>query len=341
MIELELTRYLTEAGIAIALVSAAITAAIIHLLYPLLCRYTLARLNSRSSHKRPTPQGGGIAVVASVILLASAVVFFAPIFAHASLIALFAATIALAIVGTIDDIRPLEAPPRLLLQGIAVAIVIAALPDTLRVVPVLPWWIERALLFVGLLWFINLTNFMDGIDWMTVAEVVPVTAALAAFGFRGALPHAATLVALVLCGAMLGFAPFNRPVARLFLGDVGSLPIGLLLGWLFILLAQDHLAAAVLLPLYYLADATITLFRRLVRGDHVMQAHRSHFYQRALDGGMSVMQIVGQVFGLNVLLALLALATMLIPTLAAQTAALVIGSVSVGLVLYRFAHTKR
>ena len=73
---------------------------------------------------------------------------------------------------------------------------------------------------------------MDGIDWMTVAELVPATAALALFGFVGALPWNATLVALALCGAVVGFAPFNRPVARLFLGDVGSLPIGLLLGWL-------------------------------------------------------------------------------------------------------------
>ena len=118
----------------------------------------------------------------------------------------------------------------------------------------------------------------------------------------GALPHDATVVALALCGAMIGFAPFNRPVARLFLGDVGSLPIGLLLGWLLVLLAgAGHLAAALLLPLYYLADATITLLRRLANGEPVMQAHRSHFYQRATDGGFSVYQIVGRVFAANVI----------------------------------------
>ena len=105
----------------------------------------------------------------------------------------------------------------------------------------------------------------------------------------GALPRDATLVALALCGAMIGFAPFNRPVARLFLGDVGSLPIGLLLGWLLVVLAgSGHFAAALLLPLYYLADATITLLRRLANGEPVWQAHRSHFYQRAMDNGFSV-----------------------------------------------------
>ncbi len=135
--------------------------------------------------------------------------------------------------------RLLEALPRLLLQVIAVLVVLAMMPPGLQVFSVVPWWLERALMFVAVLWFVNLVNFMDGIDWMIVAEVVPVTAALALFGLIGALPGDATWVSLALCGAMVGFAPFNRPVARLFLGDVGSLPIGLLLAWLLILLASN------------------------------------------------------------------------------------------------------
>ena len=99
----------------------------------------------------------------------------------------------------------------------------------------LPWWLERALLVLGGLWFVNLVNFMDGIDWMTVAEAVPISAGVVLLGIAGGLPAPAVIVALALLGAMIGFAPFNRPVARLFLGDVGSLPIGLLLGWLLVL----------------------------------------------------------------------------------------------------------
>src|SRR5439155_2597807 len=138
--------------------------------------------------------------------------------------------------------------PRLALQAIAVLLVLAALPVDLRIIPAMPWWLERATLFIGSLWLINLANFMDGIDWLTVAEVVPITAALGIFGLVGALPLHGAIVALALGGAMLGFAPFNRPVARLFLGDVGSLPVGLLLCWLLILLAgEGYLAAALLL----------------------------------------------------------------------------------------------
>jgi UDP-N-acetylmuramyl pentapeptide phosphotransferase/UDP-N-acetylglucosamine-1-phosphate transferase len=177
-------------------------------------------------------------------------------------------------------------------------------------------------------------NFMDGIDWMTVAEVVPITAALAAFGLAGFLPPAATIVSIALCGAMIGFAPFNRPVASLFLGDVGSLPIGLLLFWLLALLAGGgHLIAAILLPLYYLADTTITLLRRLAKGESVLTAHRGHYYQLALDQGYCVNEIVGRVFLTNIALAGLAAFTIYAAAMA-QILALIIGALLVGCLLW-------
>lgn len=305
-------------------------------LKPLLQRYALARPNARSSHGQPTPQGAGIAVIAVTVLTFGLLTAASPGLDASALILVFVATIILTILGALDDMYPLEAIPRLAIQSFAVAIVIFALPQQLQILPAIPFWLERALLFVGLLWFVNLVNFMDGIDWMTVAETVPLTAALALFGLMGALPTSATLVALVLCGTMLGFAPLNRPVARVFLGDVGSLPIGLLLGWLLILLAENHLAAALLLPLYYVADATVTLLRRLINGERVMQAHRSHFYQRAMSGGLSAYAIVGRVVLLNIALILLAGITMTSGALAVHMTALAAGGALVGLQLYRF-----
>jgi UDP-N-acetylmuramyl pentapeptide phosphotransferase/UDP-N-acetylglucosamine-1-phosphate transferase len=172
---------------------------------------------------------------------------------------------------------------------------------------------------------------------MTVAEVVPVTIALTLFGIMGFLPKDAALVSITLCGAMIGFAPLNRPIARLFLGDVGSLPIGLLLGWLLVLLAgRGYFAAAVLLPLYYLADATITLLRRLANGEPVAQAHRSHFYQRALDNGFSVYQIVGWVFMVNIVLAGAASVTLLSTSLILELTMLATGCALVGVLLWTF-----
>jgi UDP-N-acetylmuramyl pentapeptide phosphotransferase/UDP-N-acetylglucosamine-1-phosphate transferase len=258
------------------------------------------------------------------------------------LCAVFASTVLLAFLGFADDICPLLPWPRLLLQAIAVGFVIALVPNDVRVISAGPWWIDRLAMFIAVLWFVNVVNFMDGIDWMTVAEVAPITAALAVFGLMGALPHDAAVVALALCGAIIGFAPFNRPVARLFLGDVGSLPIGLLLGWLLILLAGNgHLTAALLLPLYYLADATITLVRRLVSGEPIMQAHRLHFYQRAIDGGFGIYQVVCRVFLLNVGLIALAATTLLVPSYFLHAVLLATGCLFVALLFHTFAHARK
>jgi UDP-N-acetylmuramyl pentapeptide phosphotransferase/UDP-N-acetylglucosamine-1-phosphate transferase len=203
--------------------------------------------------------------------------------------------------------------------------------------PYLPWWIERVLLVLAGVWFVNLVNFMDGLDWMTVAEFVPLTVGLILLGAYGALPAYAVVCALALLGTLIGFAPFNRPVARLFLGDVGSLPLGLIAGWLLALLAnKGHLAAAILLPLYYLMDATITLVRRLARKERVWQAHRTHFYQRATDNGFTVRQVVTHVFGVNIVLAGLAALCVRINTPPVEIAALIAGVAVVTWLLMRF-----
>jgi UDP-N-acetylmuramyl pentapeptide phosphotransferase/UDP-N-acetylglucosamine-1-phosphate transferase len=314
------------------------SAGLVMVLRPFLVRYVMAKPNQRSSHKVATPQGGGIAVIAATVVTVLGALLFAPEIAHApcTLLILIAATIGLAIVGVSDDIKPLDAAPRLLLQAIAVAIVIAILPHEMRAVSFLPWWLERALMLVAGVWFVNLVNFMDGIDWMTVGEVVPVTIGLAIAAALGVLPPEGGVVTVALCGAMLGFAPFNKPVAKIFLGDVGSLPIGLLLFWLLLLLAgSGHLAAAVLLPLYYLADTTITLLRRLIAGETITQAHRRHYYQRALDGGLTVTTIIARIVTVNAGLVVLATSSVLASSLIVDGLTLVAGFALVGLLLYR------
>jgi len=340
----ELATSLSLRGAATVAIAALLSALLIVLLRPVLVRYALARPNVRSSHTTPTPQGGGIAVVAATIGGFYAAAHFSPgvSLLSGSLLTTLAAVVLVAGVGAADDVRSIAVVPRLLLQALAVVLVIYALPDELRVAPFLPWWTERVLLVIGGVWFVNLVNFMDGLDWMTVAEVVPVTAALALMGAFGALPPQGLAAALALGGAMIGFAYFNRPVAVLFLGDVGSLPIGLMLGWLLILLAgRGHLAAAVLLPLYYLADATITLGRRLIRSEPVWQAHRTHFYQRATDGGFSVTEVVGRVFLGNLILGALAIGTVMAPSRLGNIIALLLGAVLVAWLLVVFARGKK
>ncbi|QOZ27185.1 glycosyl transferase [Bradyrhizobium sp. CCBAU 51753] len=324
-----------------AALAATISAILIQATRPMLLRVALAKPNARSSHKVPTPQGGGIAVTAATLLAAGIVIVMAGSPNLTVPITVFAATLFIALVGFVDDVRPLPVAPRLLLQAAAVAAVVFAAPLDLKIVQACPLWLERGLLLIAGLWFVNLVNFMDGLDLMTVSEAVPIAAAVALLGSFGHVPPAATLVAAALGGALLGFVPFNRPVAKIFLGDVGSLPIGLLLGWCLLELAwHQQFAAALLLPLYYLADATVTLLRRMARREAFWAAHRSHFYQRATDNGFSVWRVVGEVFALNLVLALLAIVSVAVNSLAADIGLLAAGGVAVATLLRRFSRPR-
>jgi UDP-N-acetylmuramyl pentapeptide phosphotransferase/UDP-N-acetylglucosamine-1-phosphate transferase len=330
---------------SVVAVATLVSMGLIWFLQPWLARYATVPPNPRSSHYEPTPQGAGVAVVFTTLAVTWGIVVLWPAFLHNQAVQLLAVTAAaalLAAVGAIDDMHPLPAATRFATQCIAVGIMIVALPNELQILPQVPLWIERACLFFAGVWFVNLVNFMDGIDWMTVAEVVPATAAIVLLGVTGAMAPLPSIFAAALLGAILGFAPSNRPVARLFLGDVGSLPIGLLLGWLLLQLAGTrHLAAALILPLYYLLDATITLLRRIARRERFWEAHRSHFYQRATDNGFSVSAIVARVALVNLVLAALALITVAADRALVSLAALAVSSAVVAWVLLTFAQTKR
>jgi UDP-N-acetylmuramyl pentapeptide phosphotransferase/UDP-N-acetylglucosamine-1-phosphate transferase len=313
------------------------------LLRPLLVRYAMARPNARSSHSVPTPQGGGIAVLAGAFLALGLTLLFVPVPAAArhDLLLVAVATILLAIVGAWDDIRPLPASIRLVLQACCVGLVLFFASPDIRLFPAWPVALERGLALLAGIWFVNLTNFMDGIDWITVAGIVPLSGALALAGATGILDPATGFLAAALCGGLIGFAPFNKPTARLFLGDVGSLPIGLLTAYLLYRLAgTGALAAALILPLYHVTDSTITLLRRLARGEKVWEAHRSHFYQQATVNGFGVSEIVAQVTLLNIGLIVLAALSIRLPAFWVQVACLLAGLLLTGILLRRFSRRR-
>lgn len=139
--------------------------------------------------------------------------------------------------------------------------------------------VAAALLWV---WFANLFNFMDGIDGIAASEAAAVGLGLLLIGGAAEAGPAAAIL-----GAALGFLIWNWAPARIFMGDVGSVPLGYALAFLLYELAlRGDRAAALILPLYFLADATLTLLWRLARGERVWQAHRQHFYQRAVQRGL-------------------------------------------------------
>jgi UDP-N-acetylmuramyl pentapeptide phosphotransferase/UDP-N-acetylglucosamine-1-phosphate transferase len=312
-------------------------------LRPLMMRYALARPNARSSHRTPTPQGGGIAVLAGAFLALGLALAFVPVdvSARQSLVLVMAASALLALVGAWDDIRPLSPALRLPLQFFCVGIVVFYAAPDIRLLPeALPLWAERGLALIAGVWFVNLVNFIDGIDWITLAGLAPLAGAIALAAGHGIVDPATGLLAAALLGGLLGFAPFNKPVARIFLGDVGSLPLGLLVAYLLYRLAgTGALTAALILPLYHVMDSTITLLRRLARGEKVWQAHRSHFYQQATDNGFKVIEIVTEVALLN--LGLIALAALSIGRPAwVQLACLLAALALVSALLRRFSRKR-
>jgi UDP-N-acetylmuramyl pentapeptide phosphotransferase/UDP-N-acetylglucosamine-1-phosphate transferase len=281
-----------------------------------LSRHVVAVPNARSSHGAPRPQGGGIVVIAVTIVAAGiALAFYGdasnaagatnPIYAPA----VAAASMVLAVVGLIDDSRGLSIGPRLATQILAVAGAVFLLPAELRVLPaVIPATAERILLILAGLWFVNLFNFMDGIDWIAGTETIGIALGIAALAGLGVVPLTYGYVAAALLGATLGFMPWNAPPARLFLGDAGSIPIGFLVAVLLLHVAlAGPWVAALILPLYYVADATLTLAQRAWRREAVWRAHRDHFYQQATRNGFTVRQTVGRIAIVNTALVVLAI----------------------------------
>lgn len=265
--------------------------------------------NERSSHVEIVPRGGGIAVASGILLGCMAWLSYDPdeVFALALL-----GMAGLALVSWIDDRRGgLPVRLRLGIQMAAIGLVLAMLPASIVVTHgLVPVWLERIVLFLAWVWFTNLFNFMDGINGITGVEMVSVSigaALVTGIGFEGAVHGPALIVA----AAAIGFLPWNWGRAKVFLGDVGSVPAGYILGLFLLFLAiSDAWAAALILPMYYWMDATVTLLRRLLRGEKVWQAHRSHFYQQGARKLGSHAAVAGRIAVLNLLLTGLAIVSL-------------------------------
>ena len=204
------------------------------------------------------------------------------------------------------------------LEAIAVGAGLFALPGDGGVFQgFLPTVLDMVLSGLIWLWFVNLFNFMDGIDGIAGSQTA--TAGLGLFILAILFSNTAGLgpYGLALAAVALGFLPWNWQPARIFLGDVGSVPLGYALGWLLLSLAVFGLwQAALLLVLYFLADTTFTLLRRLVRGKVIWRAHQEHYYQYAVEAGRSHAHVAVVVTGVNLVLAGLALSTTVSTSLA-------------------------
>jgi UDP-N-acetylmuramyl pentapeptide phosphotransferase/UDP-N-acetylglucosamine-1-phosphate transferase len=285
--------------------------------------------NERSMHKVPVPVGAGIAIVATTLALWPWWRSGAQGAHHVALLVGFAG---LGAVSWIDDRRQLSAAVRLGAQTVAVALCLASLPADARVLDFLPLVLERLLLGLAWLWFINLFNFMDGIDGLAGSETVAVAMGYLVVVAYAGLADPFWRLALVIGASAAGYLFWNWHPAKVFMGDSGSIPLGFLLGWLMLDLAlAGERAAGLILPLYFIADATFTLLARARRGERIWQAHRHHFYQRAVLGGAAPPGVVWRIGASNVILIALAVLSIRYPVPALIASAMMVARLLVHL----------
>ena len=261
--------------------------------------------NERSSHAIPTPQGAGAVMVAMVFVCW--VILFVH---HANLssawdFGVLAAAAGVALISWLDDRAHISFKWRLLVHVVAAAAAVISLPHGAALfTDWLPLWLERALMAIGLVWFMNLFNFMDGIDGMMGSLMGTI-----ALGIAAITPAWLDWqLSLVLVPIALGFLIWNWQPAKIFAGDVGSVVMGYLIGWLLLRLAlSGNVIPAMILVAYPVADTTFTLVRRILQGEQFWVPHRRHFFHKAVRSGMSHATIVSVVLLLQIFLIVMAL----------------------------------
>lgn len=266
--------------------------------------------NARSMHKRPVPSGAGIiAIVVSLAAWFMAVSHVTPMMKLLAVCALL-----LSALGWLDDMLNLPARLRFGAQLAAVLACLWQLSPDLRALPAIPLSVERFIEALAWAWFVNLFNFMDGIDGLAGSEAASV-----GLGYVMIAGVSATLspLGILFAATMLGYLAWNWAPSRVMMGDAGSIPLGFLLGWMMLDLALGgYLLAALILTLAFWLDATYTLIARLLRGKLPHEAHREHFYQRAALGCGSHARVVAGFMVANVALLLLALLSLQRPLIA-------------------------
>jgi len=241
--------------------------------------------NARSSHDVPTPRGGGIALAAAWFLA----ITYEHLFYSSMPLELYLASWAgglLAIVGILDDIYSLSPKVRFITQIIVAALGLYFMGGLTHVdlgfATIESKWILTPLAFIAIIWFINLFNFLDGIDGYLATEVIFITLAACAIVLNA--------VALILASVTLGFLFLNWQKAKIFMGDVGSTLLGYNIAILAIYYQNTDRTSIIIwlmLSSVFWFDATLTLFRRFRNKEKLTQAHKKHAYQRIVQSGFS------------------------------------------------------
>lgn len=305
-------------AILIGIASGLVSASVVWLMLRFSALVPVDTPNERSLHNAPVPRGGGLGVLAG---------FVVGVLNGSPEAVLVGAVVALALLSWVDDRHNLPAKFRLVVHFAAALALFAA--------DLLPRWgdLTGLVLVLGVVWLTNLYNFMDGSDGLA--------GGMAVFGFGtyglAALmggSQAMAALCLSLAGAAAGFLVFNFHPARIFMGDVGSIPLGFLAAALGLDgLRQGLWSLPFMLMAFspFIMDATLTLLKRARRGERVWQAHREHYYQRLVQMGWGHEWVALAAYALMGVASLCAMLTLYMPDEAALALLVALGAGLLGL----------
>ena len=256
--------------------------------------------NERSSHDNPIARGGGLAIVLTWYIGIS-ILFFLKYIDNNLYFALLSG-ILLAIISLIDDLINLKPLIRLLIQIVTAIIAYIFLkginPVWISGLEIKSWFILFPIAIIGIVWFINLFNFLDGIDGYASLEAITIAALM--FVFTG------SIINIILIACVLGFLYFNWPKARIFMGDIGSTQLGFILvvlGIYYHNTSELSIIHWIMLSSLFWFDATLTLYRRARNKEMISAPHRKHAYQRAVQSGLTHQTTIIISIGINFVIA--------------------------------------
>ena len=266
----------------------------------------------RTGYKKPTPTGGGIAVVmALIICLLVADIDYCIIFAMFLLTA----------IALLSDLIHIPFPVRFLVQLFAVllAVNVVPVPDFGHIFSTsFPLWLDKTIAIALWVWFINVFSLMDGINGMSPMEMICIGMGMCLITVLSGsvFPDVLSSYALIVVAAGCGFLWWNWYPAKILMGDVGTIPIGFLLGYLVLLtIDSGYPYAAAILPAYYVSDASLTMIRRVYKGKKPFAPQPDYYYLRALHSGRKQDAVVRYIFGIHFLLIFQAVFSVIDPAL--------------------------
>ena len=292
---------------------------------------------NRRAHLKITPRGGGVSLVIIFIFI---IISWREIMGIPPMWRFIGIFFQVALISFVDDLKNTHASIRFIIHLCgAMAVLSIYLTPNLLFHQLLPDSLDFAVATICLTAFINIYNFMDGIDGITASQSIhlAITILLVCFLQKSMIIHVTLvqIIATIILGWSLGFLIFNWQPASIFIGDVGSISIGFLLGICLILLAasgQKLFISSIIMCLYYISDGGLTILIRLIKGEKIWQPHLQHFFQKAVRKGMSHKQIVSNIIICNFCLMILSLTSLYFCVIS-----IILALLTVTLVLFRFA----